>query len=241
MFAQTIVPVKIIDHESIPPGPDALAHPRLEHGAPVGVVQARPVFLHAADGVAVVDARCAVGVFFQKVQWVFHRLGAELFLVPQFVVKFEKAARAIFARRFAHEKLDVEMADDEHVELVQIAVALDEPRAIFREAHFRKVCGIAAAVFRVREAPIMAAVKTHLRQLRPRLLDEGQIIRVRVVRPVGDHGGELERALGGALAGADGEQERKNEQNFFHATCGLAGESGTIRANRQPSLASKKI
>jgi hypothetical protein len=46
--------------------------------------------------------------------------------------------------------------------------------------------------------------------------------------------------LGGALAGADGEQERKNEQDFFHDACGRAAKSGTIRANRQQSLASKK-
>ena len=85
----------------------------------------------------------------------------------------------------------------------------------------------------------MRAVKANLCQLGPCLPHEGQISGVGVIRPVRDHGGKLERSLRGALAG--GEQEREKEQDFFHATCGLAGESGTIRANRQPSLASKKI
>ena len=71
--------------------------------------------------------------------------------------------------------------------------------------------GIASPVFRVRETPIMAAVKTYLRQLRSRFLDEGQVISVRVVRPVGNHGGELQRALGSALATADGKQKWQNE------------------------------
>ena len=118
MFTQAIVTIKIIDHESIQARADALTRPRLENSAPVGVVQACPVFLHATDGVAVVDARRAVSIFFQKIQRVFHRLGAELFFVPQFVVKFKETAWAILTRRFAHEKLDIEMADDEYVELV---------------------------------------------------------------------------------------------------------------------------
>ena len=112
----------------------------------------------------------------------------------------------------------VEMADDEHIELVQISIALPEPVTVFLEANFRKMAGIALSMLSVAEAPVMRAVKANLCQLRPRFLYEGQVGGVIVIRPVGNHGGEFQWPLWSALAG--GEQERKKKQDFFHAACG---------------------
>ena len=192
--------VKIIDHETVEALRDSVADPGLEHPAPVRVIEAGPVFLHAADGVAVVLDWRAVGIFFQQLKRILYRLGSQEFFVPQVVVKLEEAARAVLSPGIADKKLDVEMADHKRVESVQILVALLEPRAVFSQADLREMGGIAPPMPGVRQAPVVGAVKADLRQFRPRLLHEGQVIFMGVIGPVRNHGGEFQGSLrcGGA-------------------------------------------
>ena len=82
MCAKAVVPVKVVDHESVQTLGDAVTNPGLEHRTPVGVVEAGPVLLHATDGVAIVLDRRAVGIFLQKLQRVNDRPRAKEFFLP---------------------------------------------------------------------------------------------------------------------------------------------------------------
>jgi len=65
VFAQTVMTVEIVDHEAIDSSFDSVAHPCLEYGAPVWVVKAGPIFLHATNRVAVIGDGAAINIFFQ--------------------------------------------------------------------------------------------------------------------------------------------------------------------------------
>ena len=126
------------------------------------------------------------------------------------MVKFKKPARALGVLRVAHEKLNVEMADRQRVQLAQVGVAFGEPVAVFLKADFWEMPGITLAVFGVSEAPVVRAVKTNLRQLRPGFTHKIQIFRLRVIRPMSDHGGKLQRPLRRTMhVGASASQKRK--------------------------------
>ena len=150
MFAEAVVAVEIIDHEPIHAGADPLANPSLEHGPPVGVVQAGPIFLHAANGIILVGYRGAVGIAFEQLQRIGYRLGAKLRFIPEIVIELEEPARPVVAIEIAYQKFDVEMADHRCLQLMQISVALDQPITVFLEADLGKMRGITAAVLGVR-------------------------------------------------------------------------------------------
>ena len=78
---------------------------------------------------------------------------------------------------------------------MQIAIEQLEPVAVLLEAYFWEMRRVPGAVFRMRQTPVVRAVKTHLNQLRPGLPHKGQIILVRIVSPMGNHGCEVHRSL----------------------------------------------
>src|SRR5687767_13321889 len=91
--AQAVVTVEVVDNEAVDAATDANLRPRLEHVAPLGVIETAPVFLHAANAVVLARPRSAVGVLLEQFHRVLHGPWAKLFLVPEVAVELEEAGR----------------------------------------------------------------------------------------------------------------------------------------------------
>ena len=102
MFAQAVVAIEIVDHETIHTRLNTLAHPTLEYRAPVRVIKAGPIFLHPADGVAIVDTQGSISIFFEQFHRILHRLGAELGFIPEVTVELKEPSRPLLAGWIAH-------------------------------------------------------------------------------------------------------------------------------------------
>ena len=192
MFAQAVVAIEIIDHVAIDAPLDAAFDPGAEHRLPVRVSQAGPVFMHAADPVALLANRGSVGAAFEQFAGVGDRFGSQFPLVPQVFVKLEEAGGAVRAVDVADQEFHIEMPDHFHATLSQLGVAVGEPLPAFGQPADRKVSWITAIRGRVRQAPEMRAVEAKLRDVGLRRLDERQISWIVVRVPMRHHLGELE-------------------------------------------------
>ncbi len=123
----------------------------------------------------------------------------------------EEAARTFGAFGIADKELDVHVADDLDVPLVQFPIHPLEPRPLLVDPLHGEVCGISLAMGRVGKAPEVRPVEAKLRDLGLGLGDERQILRIAVGVPVGDHPRELEpRPLGGERV--DGRELQQSEE-----------------------------
>src|SRR5262245_46595739 len=152
VLAQAVVTVEIVRDQAIDAALNGGPDPRLEDGLPVRIVQTGPVLLHAADAVAFLSDRRAVGLAFQQLQGVVDGLLAECLLVPQLAVEPEEAGRPLRPGGVADEELDVEVADHLDAALVQLGSQFLLPVAELLKPLDREVARIALAMRRVREA-----------------------------------------------------------------------------------------
>ena len=103
-----------------------------------------------------------------------------------------RRAKFYWLTRSGRKQLDVEMANDLDVFLVQLRVEIRKPVAALVDAANGEVGGIALVLGRVGEAPEMAAVETDLHALWFRIIDKLEIARIAVIDPVRDHAAKLE-------------------------------------------------
>src|SRR5436305_936575 len=134
-------------------------------------------------------------------------------VVPQVPVEPEEAGRPGGPVGVADEELDVEVADDLHTAGVQLPVEVLEPGPELVQPANREVRRVAVVLRRVPEAPKVAAVEADLCDLRPRVLDELEVARVRVLVPVGDEPRELQARRVRRAARRGGESQEANGQD----------------------------
>src|SRR5690348_2626448 len=112
MRAEAIVAVKIVNDKAVHSLTDAETHPCLQHGAPIGIVEARPILAHAADTVSLIRDRLSKAVFLQQIDGVSDRFRSEDFLIPLRVIKTKETTRSFGTFGVAHKKFHIHVADD---------------------------------------------------------------------------------------------------------------------------------
>ena len=205
MWAQAVVSVEVVDDESVAAQRDAVLRPGFQHRSPVRVVEATPVLLHAPDAVVVVRDRLSLGVDFQQFHRVRHGFRAEPLFVPHLAIELEEPARPTRFGRFifrfrnrravgiADEELHVDVPDHFDATLMNLTIEIHQPLAILVQANDWKVSGITFAVRRVCQAPKVSTVETDLSDVRFRIREKRQVVRIGVFRPVSYQRRELSR------------------------------------------------
>src|ERR1051326_650488 len=183
------------------------------------IVQTGPVLVHAPNSVILLHERVPEPVLLQQIQGSNRRLGTEEFFVPLGGIEFKKTTRAFGTVRIAHQKFHIHMADHLHSSAMQIRIKLTEPFSALAMAAHRQICRISAAKGGVCQTPKMRSVKSHLSDFRLCLVDERQITRIGVVRPMRDHASKFEPLR----------RTRKRD-------CHPAADQEESRANREESI-----
>src|SRR5262249_55217992 len=144
--AKAVVTIEVVGDKAVGTAADAGLDPCLEDRAPTRIIETRPVFLHAADGILVVDDRFAVRAALEQFQQVRGRPGAEFLLVAEVAEVLEEAARPFRAIGVADEELDVEMADDLHSAPVQLSIEVFKIPAALAECFPRELAMVPGLV-----------------------------------------------------------------------------------------------
>src|SRR5690606_31296198 len=130
-LAAAIVPIEVVDDESVDSLRDPEAHPSLEHLAPGGMVETGPVLAHAADRIALRRDRIPTRVLLEEVERARSRSRAQERFIPAVTIELEEAARPVRALGVADEEFDVHVTDDARAASVDLAIEAREPVGAF--------------------------------------------------------------------------------------------------------------